>query len=445
MIHWLHPGALAGLALLALPVLMHLLRTHQAERIPFPSLRFLRPSRTAAVRFRLPADWLLLLTRLGIVAAAIAAVAGPVLVTASRLRSWNNAIGRAVIVDTGPSVTIADASANRPIAAAREAAAAEARSATYAATIETANLRDGLVRAASYLSHTPPSRREIVVISTFVEGNIGESDVTVVPADAGLRFVRVGAEVNARVLPTVPLLAAPGSAAQVVETQLSGPETRVRLSRATVSQSGLTIAGADSRALQGLLRSVAAAGAPSADASEPLECAFGSEETSGPAIALGPGSPRWMLRALVRLQTSEALRQASSDATQSTVATSDSWTTVSFDAGGRPMVELATRNGRLVMRVGAPADSYVAAAALRALLNARTGTWARPDQEILRTPSTTLSDWSHPAQPVGADAWHRSPESDGRWLWLLALALLGVEQRLRKAHAERLLEIRDAA
>ena len=56
MIHWLNPAALAGLALLALPILIHLLRTRQAERIPFPSLRFVLPSETAAVRLRLPAD-----------------------------------------------------------------------------------------------------------------------------------------------------------------------------------------------------------------------------------------------------------------------------------------------------------------------------------------------------------------------------------------------------
>jgi len=64
MIHWLNPSALAGLALLGLPILIHLLRTRQAERIPFPSLRFVVPSETAAVRLRLPADWLLLLVRL---------------------------------------------------------------------------------------------------------------------------------------------------------------------------------------------------------------------------------------------------------------------------------------------------------------------------------------------------------------------------------------------
>ena len=131
MIHWLNPAALAGLALLALPILIHLLRTRQAERIPFPSLRFVLPSETAAVRLRLPADWLLLLVRLAIVAAAVTAVAGPVIVTPSRVRAWNARTARAVIVDTSAGIPAADASGKGPLDAAREVAAIEERSARH--------------------------------------------------------------------------------------------------------------------------------------------------------------------------------------------------------------------------------------------------------------------------------------------------------------------------
>ena len=56
MIGWLNPGALWALPLAALPILIHLLRTHHATRVAFPSLRFVQPSRTAAVRMRLPSD-----------------------------------------------------------------------------------------------------------------------------------------------------------------------------------------------------------------------------------------------------------------------------------------------------------------------------------------------------------------------------------------------------
>ena len=39
MIGWLSPGALWALPVAALPVIIHLLRTHHARRVPFPSLR----------------------------------------------------------------------------------------------------------------------------------------------------------------------------------------------------------------------------------------------------------------------------------------------------------------------------------------------------------------------------------------------------------------------
>ena len=54
MIVWLQPAALWGLVLSALPVLVHLLRRRQADRVAFPSLRFVAGSQAAAVRLRPP-------------------------------------------------------------------------------------------------------------------------------------------------------------------------------------------------------------------------------------------------------------------------------------------------------------------------------------------------------------------------------------------------------
>src|SRR5262245_40360517 len=77
MIGWQNPAAFWALSLAALPIVIHLLRMHRADRVPFPSLRFVQTSRTAAVRFRLPSDWLLLIVRVAAVAFAVAAIAGP--------------------------------------------------------------------------------------------------------------------------------------------------------------------------------------------------------------------------------------------------------------------------------------------------------------------------------------------------------------------------------
>jgi hypothetical protein len=447
MIRWLDPAALAGLALLALPILIHLFQTRQAERVQFPSLRFVLAARTAAVRFRPPADWLLLSIRLAIVAAAVCAVAGPVIVTPARLRAWNERVARAVIVDASAAMSTPDASGRTPLEIGREAASAETRSATNAERIETSSLSEGVVRAAAWLSETPPARREIVVLSAFTEGTLRETDLGAVPAGVGLRLVRVGEQAEVRRLPPVAMLSAPGTPARVIDTELSGPATRLRLSESGSNQSGLSIEGADpqSREVQGLMRVVAHAGAPAPSPDEPLVCVFGTSEGGALAVPIGPESPRWMLRTLMRLQSDRELRRASSNVTGLGLKPSDTWTVVAADRTGDPLVRVATRNGQLLMQTGVQPESLVAAVAVRALLVSRTGELARPDQEIQQVAPEVLSAWSRPAAGVDADAWRRVESSDSRWFWLAALALLGLEQRMRRSRSSERIEIRDAA
>lgn len=164
MIGWLNPAALWALPLAAAPVLIHLLRTHRATRVAFPSLRFVPPSRTAAVRMRLPSDLALMLVRVAVVTLAIAALAGPVVLTAARTAAWNSRTARAVVVDTSGSMRVPDAASVAPERAAAEAAAAELQSATYGLRIDTRDLRQGVARASTWLASSPPARREVVVI-----------------------------------------------------------------------------------------------------------------------------------------------------------------------------------------------------------------------------------------------------------------------------------------
>ena len=79
---WLNPVALFALAAIAAPILIHILVQRRAERFPFPTLRFLQPTRLAAIRRHLLEDWRLLAVRAALLAAAAAALAGPLLVTA---------------------------------------------------------------------------------------------------------------------------------------------------------------------------------------------------------------------------------------------------------------------------------------------------------------------------------------------------------------------------
>ena len=73
---WLNPLGVFALAALAAPILIHILVQRRAERFPFPTLRFLQPTRLAAIRRHLLEDLPLLAVRAALLAAAVAALAG---------------------------------------------------------------------------------------------------------------------------------------------------------------------------------------------------------------------------------------------------------------------------------------------------------------------------------------------------------------------------------
>ena len=129
MIGWLQPAALLGLVLAVLPFVIHLLRAHRADRIQFPSIRFIRPSTTAAVRLRSPSDWSLLAVRTAIVVAAVLALAQPVWLTPARLARWNALTAKAILVDGSESMRL-----SRAADAANDAVSAEQQTAARAVT-----------------------------------------------------------------------------------------------------------------------------------------------------------------------------------------------------------------------------------------------------------------------------------------------------------------------
>src|SRR5262245_15328446 len=103
---------------------------HRADRMLFPSLRFVRASRTAAVRLRPPSEWWLLIVRTAAVALAVCAVARPILQTKGRVTAWNARTARAVVVDTSDSMRTRNG--RQPAEqTARESATAEASAASY--------------------------------------------------------------------------------------------------------------------------------------------------------------------------------------------------------------------------------------------------------------------------------------------------------------------------
>ena len=133
-----------------------------------------------------------------------------------------------------------------------------------------------------------------------------------------------------------------------------------------------------------------------------------------------------MLRTVLRLQNDLA-------ATMPHLAGDDGgvWTTVSRGGDGAPRVRAASSGDELIVDVDAGPDSLAAAAVVRALLRARIDPEPYGEHEVARIDAATMNALSRSPAPVSRDAWRNAESTDARWLWLLVLVVLGVEQWLR--------------
>ena len=420
MIAWLNPGALWGLVAVAGPVLVHLLHRHRADRLPFPSLRFVRPSPVAAVRLHLPSDPLLLALRMAIVGLAAIAFAQPLLITAARVTAWNARVARVVVVDTSDSVRA------RGAAAAADAAAAELRTAAWASRLETADLPRGVRQAASRLITTFPARREIVVISDFQRGALTDRDFREAPASLGVRLVRVGS------LPRAREFAGPmqlGDGAMVSSmVRLDGEHTSAALRATDMPIAGLDLVGPDEE-IRGLWRVVARAGTPAPSGDQGVAVYF---DGASPVAAVQPVEQAWMLRTILSMREDSDLGDLG-DVTDA--PDEPPWNAILCDRDGRPLVRATAGLDRLVIQVAAPASDLLSAAVVRAALIARAAGSARAEHEVLAIGDGELAAWSRAPAPVGAEAWRSADRSDARWCWALVAILLGIETLARRRHA----------
>jgi hypothetical protein len=418
MIAWLVPLALVGLAAVAGPVTVHLLRRHRARRIQFPSLRFLQPAQTAAVRPRLPDDAWLLLVRAAIVALAAMALAQPVFVTAMRRALWDARVARAIVVDSSASMAAAAAEA-------RAAAEAETAAATFSVQVNAPAPGTALASAAASLQGFPPARREIVVISDFQQGSITAADTAAVHAAIGIRFVPVGRLPARAAFDGDALLTASGAAGLQQRIRLDGPATSVRLDAVPLALAGVRIVPADDR----LLRIVGTAVAPAPSSEQPIVLIA----SGGSFPNLSPIGPGWMLRTVLRMQQDADLIAAAAQHERGDGTNGAPWSAVAFDGRGNPIVSAASAGTELIVRVGASPASFVAAAALRAALVGRVAREAWAEREVQTIDRTRLGTWSRAPGPVPPDAWRQSAPGDARWVWAAVLLLLGVEVAIRRS------------
>jgi len=393
----LAPIALAGLLALAAPIVIHILAKRRAQRIAFPTLRFIQPGRLVSVRRHVLEDAALLAVRMGILACAAMALARPLVVTPRRIARWNAQL-RTIVV-------------------------------------EGADLHDALRRAAWSVYNSPPGRQEIVVRSAFPIGSITRTDILGVPGGVGLRFERTATLPAARTVDLPAVLTESGARARTMTVD-----------RATTVREG------DARPAE------IASAAPAAVLAERVLAPIGRRRTrvvftgaSDFESTLASASPvrdAWMADGIAAIARDRDVRAASKAATAALAdarLTRSPWIVVAKTGDGRPLAVAAAAADALAIVTAAPQSSLAAALLTRAALNALGPRRPEADAEVLSIPDAQLAAWTRAPGPAPKPRLDTIDWDDGRWLWIAALMLLGVEWRMRRPASAAFIDRREGS
>jgi hypothetical protein len=426
---WVAAGALAGLGLVLLPVLIHLMGRAPARVRRFPSLRFLDASRLLPSKRSKLQDPLLLLVRATILVLAVLALASPVL-DKQTAASNDAAKATAAIVDTSRSI-------------AQRATPDEVGARTGEGTsvvIETTNLPVALAGAAAWL-RAQPGTREIVVFSDFQLGSLDSTDLRVLPPGTRLSFVRLRGP-------------APSSAQTLSSSQ--GGNAIV----ANVARAGDALEATWRRIGNDAPLRFEIVGSPAERAAAELAQRAGRTVgtrlmTAKPTRAvriiypaapdraellrqLRPVSPvgesRILERIVVRLATDSLLAAAAREFTTDSDTSTGAVTPIYRTATGKPFLSVGLSEGGFALVAHFPADAPASAALFAAIGRAFAGGMNSDEAEsrtltdadlaaFANVPVATPLDLQPPQQPT------ESPAT--RWLWIAALLLLAAEAALR--------------
>jgi hypothetical protein len=243
-----------------------------------------------------------------------------------------------------------------------------------------------------------------VIISDFKRGALEESALRGIPETTGIRLTPVrGISESSREIVAAAALAAEGAFDRRV--RIDETSTGATFIRQPQAMSGLKLLvdPEDAQGASSLLRVISRAGAHAPLPSEPIIVRFAGGEPLPAA-----GEPKgWAVDAALRL-----MRHA--------------------DRMNHPLTATIGADGALLVDVNARPGTLLAAEALKAILDTRPDPRQLTAQEIAYLPSEKLQSWSRPAAPADTSAWQRSDDSDGRWFWLAAVALLGIESWIRR-------------
>jgi hypothetical protein len=376
---WLNPLAWLGLAVIALPILLHLIGRRRPVRVRFPTVRFLPASALSQARRRIE-DVPLLLVRIAILTAAVAALAQPVFPTAARALVAARP-ARAIVIDASASMSRAGADGSTALAMARARARALATDARAAETIETGSLPAGIASALTWLDGQRGAR-EVVVLSEFHAGTLAGADVARVPLSIARRFERVA---------------------------IAPPTGRVEAGARSTGDGIVDV---------------------TVEAHERSTLAIWRPRPGGPpaelpvAISL-PAFPESERAAIVTAARGQGL-PIGAPARKIEV---DGTTLVGNDP---QLFESMLEHRDRVDPAIDPASATDAVALITIAADAAVDTVDLRELEPNRIPDAVLREWTR--EPTGSPAAPGSSgtESDGRWLWTAALLLIAIEWPLRK-------------
>ncbi|MCC6431285.1 MAG: BatA domain-containing protein [Gemmatimonadaceae bacterium] len=435
---WQTPWAWLGLASLLLPLLVHLFSRRHTRVLPFPSLRFLEPSRLLPTRQTRLSDVPLLLLRLLLLAVATAALAQPL--WSPNARDTGGGVARVLIVDTA---VVMDAAAHRAL---RQDLDRRAEGAQSVLRIPTANPSHALDGAAAWLS-AQRGVPEVVVISDFRATALDSLDLAALPRDIRLQLVRVGRR-SASAADTAPGLAAPADGVYwSADLPTDMREAVIRAVRARGAR---------------VLRSEPVPPSAAAAARVVLVASPASDrlrEWTRTAHAL---RTPWMGRTLLALAGDSMVITAGAALRVPDTVIAAPFVTIVRDAQQAPLVMAAAISDtaaagaeRLMILSRAPATSLASAALLLSASHALAAPQSADanagmtelDRIASQTPNDArLAAWTRApaAATIPAAATAVRGASDGRWLWVVVLALLGIEAWLRR-RIERRTESRAAS
>ena len=253
-------------------------------------------------------------------------------------------------------------------ARARRAADSETQAAFRSQVVDAADLSSGILEGVQWLAGAPPARRELVVISDFQRGSLDEAALARIPPSYGVRFVQI-----------VPEGGADGVAPNVT-VEVLGRDGDERAIRAALEAAGQRPAVAPVK--------------DNATASVVVVARGGMAPSS-----IGPIRSAWM---------------------------------ASVAAALPGVANGAVDDRTMIVTLDKPADSFELPLAVRAIRRAFFEPRAWQEVEPDRLAAETLRRWSRPPGRIDEHAAAHADEDDGRWVWLVALGLIGVETRLRR-------------